>query len=78
MNDFVFVKNKQGEVLGFWVKNSKEVSNRQTIELLLKKLFLPLSLLKEGYRVVPNTFDGRGGSFVMLGSLLAPGEKKAP
>jgi len=77
MDDIVFIKDKQGSVLGFWIKNSEEVKNRQAVEYYFTTMSFPLSLLKKGYRVVPNTFDGNfeGGCFLMLGSSKAPGEK---
>ena len=69
------LKNSRGKVRGLWLSDSADPQDRRLIIALLTKHGLPtVTLLKHGYRVVPNKHDNAGGSFVMFGSATAPGE----
>jgi general secretion pathway protein A len=69
------LKDSRGKVRGLWLSDSADPQDRRLIIALLTKHGLPTAtLLKHGYRVVPNKHDNAGGSFVMFGSATAPGE----
>ena len=69
------LKNSRGKVRGLWLSDSADPQDRRLIIALLTKHGLPtVTLLKHGYRVVPNKHDNAGGSFIMFGSATAPGE----
>lgn len=83
MADYSLVKDETtGNIIGLWLRNPEDAQNRDLLSLLCAKHGLPLELLAEvllgGYRVMPNTFDGAGGCFVMFGSAPTPGVKTAP
>ena len=73
--DYAFVRDQTGEVLGVWLRIPKE---REWLEMLCIKHSLSMDIftiiMLGDYRVVSNTFDQKGGCFVMFGSSLAPGE----
>ena len=72
------LRDSRGKVRGLWLSDSADAQDRRLIIALLAKHGLPAAtLLKHGYRVVPNKHDNAGGSFVMFGSSTAPGEAVA-
>jgi type II secretory pathway predicted ATPase ExeA/tetratricopeptide (TPR) repeat protein len=72
------VRDSNGKVRGLWLLDPADAQDRRLIMALLSKNGLPAAtLLKHGYRVVPNKHDNAGGSFVMFGSSTAPGEAVA-
>ncbi|MGD0229189.1 MAG: tetratricopeptide repeat protein [Syntrophorhabdales bacterium] len=72
------LRDSNGKVCGLWLFNPADAKDRRLIIALLVKHGLPVAtLLKHGYRIVPNKYDNAGGSFVMFGSSTAPGEAVA-
>jgi len=76
--DYSFVRDQTGKVHGIWLRDPQDTQKRELFMVLAIKHSLPTEILGVvmlgDYRVVPNTFDGAGGCFVMFGSALAPGE----
>lgn len=69
------VRDSGGKVRGLWIFDPADAENRRVITALLTQHGLnAASVLKRGYRVVPNKHDNTGGSYVMFGSSTAPGE----
>jgi hypothetical protein len=74
MADFAFVKDQNGKVSGIWVKNRADAEDQVYIMSLFVRGGLSTDTIAGGYRIVPNTVDGNGGCFVMLGTVKVPGE----
>jgi len=76
--NYSFIRHKNGEVCGIWLRSKQFAQNQAFLTMLCTKHSLPMDIyitVQTGdYRVVPNTFDHTGGCFVMLGAELAPGE----
>jgi general secretion pathway protein A len=72
------LRDKNGKVRGLWLPDSAGAKDRRSITAFLTEHGLPTTLLRHGYRVVPNKHDNTGGFFVMFGSARAPGEAPAP
>jgi hypothetical protein len=66
---------KTREVLGLWLADPKDASAERKgyVETLLMKHGAG-ELVVAPRRIVPNTFDAKGGCFVMFGNQRAPGE----
>lgn len=75
-------------VHGFWLHDARSflkdahaegALKHVRLRMLVVKHNLPSSiyedLMSDNYRVVPNSFDNKGGDFLMFGSAKAPGEK---
>jgi len=62
-------------VLGLWLADPKDASAERKgfVETLLMK-HGAIKLVVAPRRIVPNTFDAKGGCFVMFGNQRAPGE----
>ena len=77
--DYSYVKDKDGNVCGIWLRDSNKAQNRTLLGMLLTKDNLPkylsMKVMEGRYRVVPNTRDKAGGCYVMFGDAPAPGEK---
>lgn len=77
MGDYSFVETQDGEIVGMWIGDSRIIKRKHLIQMLLAKhqLLDMLERFSSGrYRVVPNTYDNKGGCFLMFGSSIAPGE----
>jgi hypothetical protein len=85
--DYSFVRGPDGEVVGLWIRDKKLAATRSYVVILLKKHMGALAEVRKPiteevlgmalsgeYREVPNTFDKKGGCFIMFGQALAPGE----
>jgi len=89
--DYSFIKDENGEISGFWLKDpdfwlfdadqrdiKKRLTRLRTIAIkhdLSEDVFE--KILYKKYRIVPNTYETKSGIYLMLGRALAPGEKKA-
>ena len=64
-----------GEILGLWLADPNCASPERPgfVETLLAK-HGAVGLITAPRRIVPNTFDAKGGCFVMFGNQRAPGE----
>jgi WD40 repeat protein len=71
--NFAQVRTTDGEIVGLWFASITHARDRMLIETVLFGEDLQ-HLLGTEHRVVPNTYDDRGGAFVMFGHHLAPGE----
>jgi hypothetical protein len=88
--DYSMIKDEDGETCGIWLKdpdywlfdaNERDMRKRLT---RLRSLAIKHKLsqdvftriVERRYRIVPNASNNTGGSYLMLGSALAPGEKK--
>lgn len=69
------MRASDGEIVGLWFADTGSARDRGLIEALLFGQDLG-HLLGVEHRVVPNTYDDRGGAFVMFGRHLAPGEAR--
>jgi len=81
------ISDEIGSTCGFWLHNEKSWMTDASAEGALKHVKLRMivvkhnlssniyeDLMSDNYRVVPNSFDNRGGVFLMFGSAKAPGE----
>ena len=73
------LRSSNGKVRGLWLFGDRaNAQDRRLITALLLEHGLPAAtLLRRGYRIVPNKYDSAGGYFVMFGSSKAPGETVA-
>ena len=80
MAEFAVVRGAGKTVSGLWLAHPSMVYKRDFLLAILKKVEASqevIDLLMSGdYRMVSNTFDGRGGVFVMFGSAQAPHEAR--
>lgn len=74
MAEFSFVQDRNGKVLGLWVADRGAIEQPGLLEALLARQEQTAGLLGQPRRVVPNSYDNKGGFFVMFGSTPAPGE----
>lgn len=72
--NFAKVRTAGGEIIGLWFAGTDHARDRVLIETCLFGENL-LHLMGGEHRVVPNTYDDRGGAFVVFGRHLAPGER---
>lgn len=87
-NAYSLVISQNGEVCGFWFNNPKDVytNDIKRMSARLTMLITNNNLSKDSFlkalygdfRIVNNTFNSKGGYFVMLGPNTAPGEEIAP
>jgi len=74
------VTDRGGGPCGLWVRQASMALDRELLGMLSISLKLPdqcgMAIFGGNYRVVPNTHDAAGGSFVMFGDALAPGEER--
>ena len=72
------LKNPQGEIIGLWIADADDPNVRGYVEAFCTSERVPIEFLlafQEGrYRKVQNYVDKNGGTFLMFGSALAPGE----
>ena len=68
------MKDRSGKVYGVWVEGEEDANNQVYVMTLFMRGGLQSEQISEGWRVVPNRVDNKGGFFVMLGSYPAPGE----
>ena len=89
--DYSLIKNEDGEINGFWLKDpnfwlfdsnerdlKKRLARLRTIAIkhgLSEDIFNKIIYRK--YRIISNTDNNKGGIYLMFGRTLAPGEKKA-
>ncbi|WP_443242769.1 WD40 repeat domain-containing protein [Streptomyces sp. 4N124] len=73
--DYAKVRTSDGEIVGLWFADTERARDQGLIEAFLFAEDLA-HLLGAEYRVVPNTYDDRGGAFVMFGRHFAPGEDR--
>jgi len=72
--EYAVLDGPDGKVWGLWFRSQPD-------QYILRMVAVELSeevyreVYQQHYRIVPNTFDDKGGFWVMLGSRLAPGEK---
>lgn len=71
--NFASVRTPGGATVGLWFASTEQAHDRGLIEAILFREDL-VHLLGAEHRVVPNTYDDQGGSFVMFGHESAPGE----
>jgi hypothetical protein len=85
---YSLVTDSSGNVRGFWLHDAKSWMKDAHRDGALKHVKLRMlvvkhslssyiyqDLMNDNYRVVPNSFDDKGGDFLMFGSAAAPGEK---
>ncbi|MDL4817356.1 hypothetical protein [Actinomadura opuntiae] len=72
--NFAMVRTPHGEIVGLWFASTREVRDHKLIQTVLFAQDLK-HLLGVEHRIVPNTYDDRGGAFVMFGHHRAPGER---
>jgi hypothetical protein len=72
--DYSFVRNATGAVTGIWLRDPAQARSHELLLALLLKHGEPGTLALGGARVVSNTHDASGGTFVMFGGAKAPGE----
>lgn len=80
MDDYSLVNDSTGDICGIWLCDSSKANNKNIVAMLLIKHGgnnLAESVLLGDFRIVPNSFDEKGGVFMMFGSELAPGENPA-
>ncbi|GAB3563892.1 hypothetical protein GCM10027445_06810 [Amycolatopsis endophytica] len=71
--NFARVRTSGGEIIGLWFGDEAHARDRMLLETVLFNEDLLDSLHTEP-RLVPNTYDDKGGVFVMFGRHRAPGE----
>ena len=78
MGDYSIVNDSGGNICGIWLRDSNQASNKNIIAMLLMKEKggdnLVELALSGNFRIVPNSFDEKGGVFIMFNSKPAPGE----
>ncbi len=79
MGDYAFVRDMNGSTIGIWVNNSKMADDQNLLEALFAKhnelnIRVMKTLEKKLYRIVKNTYDDKGGCFLMFGNKPSPGE----
>ena len=72
--NYSFVRDLHGAVVGMWLRDPAQARNPELLLALLLKHGEPATLALGGSRLVPNTYDASGGTFVMFGGAKAPGE----
>jgi hypothetical protein len=85
---YSFVTDEGGNVRGFWLHDAKSWMQDAHADGALKHVRLRMlvvkhnlssdiyqDLMNNNYHVVPNSFDNKGGDFLMFGSAVAPGER---
>ncbi len=91
MADYSMVKEKDGKVCGFWLHEPEYWLQHAHGQGALKYPELKMLVIKHSlhedvfqaimngkFRIVPNTFDDKGGVFLMFDSTPAHSEKTAP
>jgi hypothetical protein len=80
--DFVLVRDSENRICGIWLRQAENARDRQTLSFLLIRCNAPkelgVAVLSGNYRVAANEYNSAGGCFVMIGSVLAPGERPTP
>lgn len=79
--DYSMVEDPTGKVCGVWLRDPKAfLKNPNALEALAVTKDLGYDtfelIASKKYRIVPNDYDSKGGSFVMFGSARAPGERQ--
>jgi len=79
MADYSFVRGKNDDIEGVWLRDPALAKDSMALVFLLTKEGIPehvrVMIVAGNYRVVPNTYSDTGGCFVMWGSTLVPGER---
>ena len=72
MADYALVKDEDGEVHGLWLREADKADNKSLVTALLSKHDITMP---DKVRVIPNSYNDKGGAFCMFGSAKAPGEE---
>jgi len=73
------VRNTTGELVGFWLAENPNPLQPFLLSLVpAYKLGQPthIAILYRDYRFISNSFDQRGGYYVLIGSATIPGEQR--
>ena len=80
MAEFSVIRGAGRVICGVWLAHPAMADDRKFLLALLTQVKASqdvIALVMSGdYRTVSNTFDGRGGGFVMFGSAQAPHEAR--
>ena len=78
MQDYSLVQDQEGKVLGLWFADRQVLESPGLLEAVLAKDERTAGLIGQSRRTLPNTYDNKGGIFVMFGISRAPGEASSP
>jgi len=80
MADYAVIRGAEGAVSGLWLANPALALDRPFLLAMLERVDATEEVIEQvksgDYRTVSNTFDGRGGGFVMFGGAQAPHEAR--
>ena len=80
MADYAVIRGAERSVSGLWLANPALAEDRALLLAMLERLKATEEVIEQvksgDYRTLSNTFDGRGGGFVMFGKAQAPHEAR--